>query len=186
MPSSPSRAAGRRAIRAAVDHEVRRARLPCRAARWRVALGLEHGFTVNEQPRRDLKDTKDGAPSLESLLSFSLKIRGTLHPHVSADSQGVKFRDGAGATVLTYAGLKVWDADGKVLASHFESAEGGVRLPVEERRRYPLTIDPIAQQAYLKPADVGTTQAVISSATPWPWERGKRGKQFYHIEITKP
>ncbi|MEO5721702.1 MAG: choice-of-anchor D domain-containing protein, partial [Chthoniobacterales bacterium] len=36
----------------------------------------------------------------------------------------------------------------------------GVRLLVDERgARYPLTIDPIAQQAYLKPAAVGTTQA---------------------------
>ncbi len=46
------------------------------------------------------------------------------------------------------------------LASHFAPAEGGVRLLVEERgARYPLTIDPIAQQAYLKPAAAGTTQA---------------------------
>ena len=36
----------------------------------------------------------------------------------------------------------------------------GLRLEVEERSaRYPITIDPIAQQAYLKPAAVGTTQA---------------------------
>ena len=40
------------------------------------------------------------------------------------------------------------------------AANAGVRLLVEERgARYPLTIDPIAQQAYLKPAAVGTTQA---------------------------
>ena len=70
------------------------------------------------------------------------------------------FADASGATVLNYTGLKVWDADGKVLASHFAPAEGGVRLLVEESgARYPLTIDPIAQRAYLKPAAVGTTQA---------------------------
>jgi hypothetical protein len=49
------------------------------------------------------------------------------------------------------------DADGKVLASRFESAGAGrVRLLVEESAaRYPITIDPIAQQAYLKVGDAG-------------------------------
>jgi hypothetical protein len=71
---------------------------------------------------------------------------------VAADAQGVSFQNASGATVLNYAGLKVWDADGKTLASRFESAgEGRVRLRVEESTaRYPITIDPVAQQAYLK------------------------------------
>lgn len=82
-------------------------------------------------------------------------ISGT--PSVKADGQR-----------LTYSGLKVWDADGKVLPSRFETVDGRVRhsvraageaedrppclrLLVDERdARYPLTIDPIAQQAYLK------------------------------------
>ena len=117
------------------------------------ARGLEHGFTIAERP-------SDPLILHPSSLSLVLAIRGTLHPCVSADAQGVLFADASGATVLNYTGLKVWDADGKVLASHFAPVEGGVRLMVEERgARYPLTIDPIAQQAYLKPVAVGTTQA---------------------------
>ena len=97
---------------------------------------------------------------------------------MAADAQGVEFQDASGATVLTYAGLRVWDADGKVLRSRFEMADGRagsplaaangeedssavgrragdcapyLRLVIDERgARYPLTIDPIAQQAYLK------------------------------------
>jgi hypothetical protein len=113
--------------------------------------GLEHGFTVKARP--------EGAT--DAPLQFTLAVRGTLTAHLSADALGVEFRDAAGDTVLTYAGLKVWDADGKVLASRFEAArEKTMRLLVEERgARYPLTIDPIAQQAYVKPATVGTTQA---------------------------
>ncbi len=66
------------------------------------------------------------------------------------------FLDGHGATVLTYSGLKVWDADGKTLPSRFETAATGLRLLVDERgARYPLTIDPIAQQAYLKAGNAG-------------------------------
>ncbi len=115
--------------------------------------GLEHGFTISERPDAPLNTQL-------STLNFHLAARGTLHPRVSADAQGVLFADASGATVLNYTGLKVWDADGKVLASHFAPAEDGVRLLVEERgARYPLTIDPIAQQAYLKPAAVGTSQA---------------------------
>ena len=118
------------------------------------ARGLEHGFTVRERPT-----VSPSSP--EAPLSFTLSTRGTLHPHVSADARSVLFAEASGATVLTYAGLKVWDADGKVLASRFETAgEKSVRVLVEEAgARYPLTIDPIAQQAYLKPAAVGTTQA---------------------------
>ncbi len=118
------------------------------------ARGLEHGFTVAARP--EVANGTNASP-----LSLTMATRGTLHPRVSADAQGVLFTDATGATVLNYTGLKVWDADGKVLASRFEAAgEKGVRLLVEERAaHYPLTIDPIAQQAYLKPAAVGTTQA---------------------------
>ena len=121
--------------------------------------GLEHGFTVSTRPAADPAAlTAPDAPP--SALSFLIAVRGELRPHVTPDALGVEFRDAAGATVLNYAGLKVWDADGKILTSHFELAESSptapgtphaVRLLVDERgARYPITIDPIAQQAYLK------------------------------------
>ncbi|MEJ7655353.1 MAG: hypothetical protein WKH64_19480, partial [Chloroflexia bacterium] len=109
--------------------------------------------------------------SPESPLSFTLSTRGTLQPRVSADAQGVLFADASGATVLNYTGLKVWDADGKVLASRFEAAgEKSVRVLVEEHgARYPLTIDPIAQQAFLKAGRLTMVpRALIYSAAPWP------------------
>ncbi|MCX6840566.1 MAG: cadherin domain-containing protein, partial [Verrucomicrobia bacterium] len=118
--------------------------------------GLEHGFTISQRPEAD-----PTLKSSDSTLNFVIATRGSLSPLVAADAQGVSFQDKSGATVLNYAGLKVWDADGKTLASRFEAAgEGRVRLRVEEgEARYPITIDPIAQQAYLKPSAVGTTQA---------------------------
>jgi len=103
--------------------------------------GLEHGFTVKERP--------EGAA--DAPLQFDLGVRGTLKAQITADALGVEFHDAAGAAVLTYGGLKVWDADGKALASRFAPLPNGVRLLVEERgARYPLTVDPIAQLAYLK------------------------------------
>ena len=126
--------------------------------------GLEHGFTVSARPAADPAALT--APSAQpTALSFLLAVRGALRPHVTPDALGVEFRDATGATVLNYAGLKVWDADGKVLTSHFELADSSptalgeqhaVRLLVDERgARYPITIDPIAQQAYLKASNNG-------------------------------
>lgn len=103
--------------------------------------GLEHGFTVKQRP----------SSASASELAFTLGVRGGLKPVITSDALGVEFQNDAGITVLTYAGLKVWDADGKVLRSRFEPASEGVRLLVDEcGARYPITIDPIAQQAYVK------------------------------------
>ena len=116
--------------------------------------GLEHGFTVSQRPA--------AAPNSQpSTLSFLLATRGTLRPSVSADAKGVLFQDAHGATVLNYTGLKVWDADGQVLTAHFEVAgQNRVRLLVDERAaRYPITIDPIAQQAYLKASNTELSDA---------------------------
>jgi len=125
------------------------------------------------EARRSFHGPQAGSPAIQQIgnlrydgepdatpLTFLLAVRGTLRPRVSADAQGVLFQDASGATVLDYTGLKVLDDDGKVLASHFAPAEGGVRLLVEERgARYPLTIDPIALQAYLKPDVLDSSQA---------------------------
>ncbi len=121
--------------------------------------GLEHGFTIKERP-----PCAASSPSLivsqSHSLSFTLAVRGTLTPHITADALGVEFHDAAGATVLNYTGLKVWDADGKVLPSRFVAVPEGVHLLVEEEgARYPLTIDPIAQQAYLKASQVTAIDA---------------------------
>lgn len=105
--------------------------------------GLEHGFTVAQRPQNILPHTS---------LSFTLNTRGNLRPVVPPDALGLLFQDSTGATVLNYTGLKAWDANGKILTSRFEAAsDTAVRLIVEDRgARYPITIDPIAQQAYLK------------------------------------
>ncbi len=123
--------------------------------------GLEHGFTVKQRP----------ASKSTSELAFTLGVRGNLKPVITSDALGVQFRNDAGATVLNYSGLKVWDADGKVLRSRFEPASEGVRLLVDEHEaRYPITIDPIAQQAYVKasnpdPGDAFGMSVAISGNT---------------------
>ncbi|MCB1098678.1 MAG: FG-GAP repeat protein [Verrucomicrobiae bacterium] len=107
--------------------------------------GLEHGFTLHERPL--------GSPqSVDGSLSFLLARRGPLCPVVNADRTSVSFVDASGVVELRYSRLKVWDADGMVLESSFEvEGEEGIRLLVDERgAKYPITIDPVAQQGCLK------------------------------------
>lgn len=112
--------------------------------------GLEHGFTLSARPPAD--DCDAGAAPL----NLTLAVRGTLRPLVHADGRGVSFVDGDGVPALEYSGLTVFDADGQVLPARFLPATAGLLLAVDERAaRYPLTIDPIAQQAYLKASNSG-------------------------------
>ncbi len=109
--------------------------------------GLEHGFTLTSRP------TGAGDPQLgaSNHLEFRLAVRGGLLANEQADGLGVSFVNGQGSVVVNYAGLKVWDADKRELPARIIADATGLRLTVDERgARYPLTIDPVAQQAYLK------------------------------------
>ena len=121
---------------------------------WYVndARGLEHGYTVCQRPAGS------------GVLQFTLTVRGSLQPRVSADGLDVTFVNARGAAVLNYAGLKVFDADGAHVPACFEAMHEGLRLSVDDAgARYPLTIDPIAQQAYLKASNTGALDNFGSS-----------------------
>lgn len=119
-------------------------------AEWYVndARGLEHGFTVARRP----EGAAAGGP-----LGIDLALRGTLKAQVSGDGQSVRFVDGQGGVALSYGGLKAWDAEGKTLPVRMAAAtEGGLRFEIEEvGARYPITVDPVAQQAYVKASNTG-------------------------------
>lgn len=126
---------------------------------WYVndARGLEHGFTLSQRP------------SGGGRLQFQLAVRGGLRP--DGGGAQVRFHDPAGRGVLRYGGLKVWDADGKTLAARMVPSAAGLLLEVEESgARYPITIDPLAQQTILRasPGDAGDifgTSVAVSGNT---------------------
>ncbi len=104
--------------------------------------GLEQGWTLWKE------DDASALPAGRTRLH--LRVRGGLSPEVSA--QAVRFLDASGGEVLTYDGLKAWDATGRVLPAWFETAPHGFAVVTDTRDAvYPVTIDPVAQQsAYLK------------------------------------
>ncbi|MCX6840191.1 MAG: hypothetical protein NTX35_20620, partial [Verrucomicrobia bacterium] len=114
--------------------------------------GLEHGFTLQHRPTV--------APE-SGELDVVLAVRGGLRPVLSSDGETVVFQDGSGTAIVHYAGLKVWDARQKILPSRFVvTPEGRLILRVAEASAtYPLTIDPIARQAYLKADAAGSANA---------------------------
>ncbi|MBI5765508.1 MAG: FG-GAP repeat protein [Planctomycetes bacterium] len=107
--------------------------------------GLEHGYFVYTRPCGSA-----------AFLQLTLWIRGELQPRVNRDGRGVSFVDHSGTAVVSYNKLQVLDADGISLPAWFEVAAGRLRITVDDNgANYPLTIDPIAQQAYLKASNTG-------------------------------
>lgn len=116
-------------------------------AEWYVndARGLEHGFDVQARPA-------DASGRLELVLA----VRGDLAPLVDASGRNVAFLDTRGAAVLRYDGLVAFDARGTLLDARFTGDGANLRLVVDDRAAsYPITIDPIAQQAFLKASNPG-------------------------------
>ncbi len=109
------------------------------------ARGLEQGWTIRRRPA----GAEAGSP-----LKMVLSVRGDLGPEVTARGDAAIFRDPGGARVLDFGGLRAWDADGSVLPVWFEvvgeDREWLVVFVDERGARYPVTVDPVAQQAYMK------------------------------------
>ena len=103
------------------------------------AQGLEHGFTLERR-------LVGSGP-----LRFRLAVRGGLRGMMLPAGNGIGFADADGNVVLTYTGLRVFDALGVDQAASLSIVDGQVQIAVEESSAiYPLTIDPIAQGVYLK------------------------------------
>jgi hypothetical protein len=102
--------------------------------------GLEHGFTVHTRPA--------GSGDLV----VDLRLRGALAPIVDADGRGVSLWATSERAALTYSGLEVVDAQGEPLAARIVWASGTLQIRVvDDEATYPIEIDPLVQQVYLKP-----------------------------------
>jgi hypothetical protein len=101
--------------------------------------GLEHGFTVRTAP------AQEEAPGARGLLTVTMALETGLTPRLNAAADSLAFTTADGKTQLHYAGLKSWDATGRVLPSRIEPRENGewALLVDDAGAQYPVTIDPL-------------------------------------------
>lgn len=128
--------------RAAMAHDVDHA-----SYRWNAEIeewfvnepqGLEHGFTIAQRPAHP-----------NGPLALHLNVRGGLI--AKADGNSAMFLDRDGTVRITYSNLQVTDARGRTSEARMLAEPSGLRIEVEESGAvYPIRIDPIVQQAYLK------------------------------------
>jgi hypothetical protein len=118
--------------------------------------GLEHGFTV---PRRPAGQGEE--------LALEMRVRGGLEAVArESGATGLAYRRAGGGTVLRYRKLWVTDARGRRLEARMVAEEGLVRIVVRDQgAEYPITVDPLVQQAYLK----------ASNPRANDWFGGRRG-----------
>ncbi len=111
------------------------------------ARGLEQGWTIKKRPI-------DASESLR----LSLRVRGEMTAAVTGSC--VTFGDGT----VTYGGLKAWDATGRLLPARFVGGGKKVHIEVEDAgAEYPIIVDPVARQAYLKASNTGDGDGFGSS-----------------------
>lgn len=100
--------------------------------------GFEHGFTL---------DAKPGAGPIE----LRMTVEGTVEPRLRG---GDVVLYAGGTPIFGYTGLRSWDADGRDLPSRVTVRGSSIHILVDDAgARYPVTIDPVVQQAKLAPGD---------------------------------
>ncbi len=103
-------------------------------------VGLEQGFTLNQAPGKS-----NGQP-----LTIALTLSGDLTPSVDSGKKSLVLTNRQKHAVLRYTGLRAYDAAGQELSASLELRGQELRLHVTDGgARYPLTIDPITQEAKL-------------------------------------
>ncbi|MBI1874428.1 MAG: FG-GAP repeat protein [Acidobacteria bacterium] len=143
-------------------------------------LGLEQGFTIAKPPDHPVSQESDVAqafpPSREARfgearrnlggggrpapmdqtrteLTIELAVAGTWTPRMRGED-AVEFVDADGQAWLRYGHLYAIDADGRALAGRLAVREDRIVLRVDTAAaHYPVTIDPIVQQAQLTASD---------------------------------
>jgi hypothetical protein len=124
------------------------------------AAGIEQGFILSSRPI--------GTPG-----SFAIMLHsgGSLTPVLMGVST-LSLRSASGHSVLTYGDLRVTDATGSQVPAHLSVSGRNVQIVVnDELATYPLTIDPLVQQAELRTSDgaagdyFGASVAISSDGT---------------------
>ena len=107
-------------------------------------LGLEQGFTLDSPPARKGSEA----------LTLALRLSGDLSAVPDPRGDGMALQARGGGTALHYRGLVAWDSTGRPLPAWWQGQGSEVRLRVDDAgAHYPLTIDPIIEDARLVASD---------------------------------
>ena len=108
--------------------------------------GLKQTFELSQRP-----EFEPGR-----LLTLTLAVEGGLQARLQNGFQQVAFHDRENRARLTYGELLVYDAGGAEVPAWFDAAGDQIRIIVDDRQAvYPLTIDPLLQETYLKASNTG-------------------------------
>ena len=111
-------------------------------------LGLEQGFTLDSPPARKGSEA----------LTLALRLSGDLSAVPDPRGEGMALQARGGGTALRYRGLVAWDSTGRTLPAWWQGHGSEIRLRVDDAEaRYPLTIDPIFEDALLTASDGATS-----------------------------
>jgi hypothetical protein len=123
-------------------------------------LGVEQGFTVSR-----LAQPAVGEHSAGNRLTFDLTLGGSsLRPRALSGAGGIELLAHDGTPALRYSRLSATDATGRSLPAHMTLRGGQLLLSVDAAgARYPLTVDPLVQQATLS-ASNGSNESGVGQA----------------------
>jgi hypothetical protein len=120
-----------------------------RVAEWYLngPMGLEQGFTIQAPSHTDIARDAD-------TLRLTMDIGDQASAAFGPEGDSAVITDPSGQVRLAYGAVDAWDATGRRLPARLEPAAGTLSLVVTTRdAHYPLTIDPIIQQAKLTASD---------------------------------
>src|SRR5207247_11244538 len=96
--------------------------------------GIEQGFTLTEPPA--------GKPGAQEPLVLTMSVDTKLQARLNKNADAIEFVNDHGKTMLHYAGLSAWDANGQPLAARMELSQGQLALLVDDTTAvYPVVID---------------------------------------------
>lgn len=114
----------------------------------RASYCVQRSEEVKEWFINDRRGLEQGW-TLTGPAKIRLRVRGDFKPIIT--EKCIHFGE-----VISYSGLKAWDVTGKEVPVWFEYSLGGFQVCYDDQgATYPLTIDPIAQNAYLKASNGG-------------------------------
>ena len=121
-------------------------------------LGLQQGFTLEEAPLKTCFGN--------CRLSLVLTMQGNLKADVLENGSSLLLADAYGKAVLRYSGLLVYDAAGREFPAQLRTRGDNLVITLDDTgARYPLTIDPIFEDAVLSHDDeTGEAYAYLGMA----------------------